>query len=63
MDKFKSGNTAPQCNATTPLNGETAEILLRYASFATAGLPPREVDRALALLARQRDNSEPIAGE
>ena len=55
MDELDSGNAAPQCNVPVQIAGEnTAELLLRYASFATAGLPTQDVDHAIAILAHQR---------
>jgi hypothetical protein len=57
MDEADTRNMAPQCNSAPRLDCETAEILLRYASFAAAGLPSRDVDHVIAILARQRDDS------
>ena len=55
MDQPGSENAASQCNAPVQIAGEnTAELLLRYASFATAGLPMQDVDHAIAILAHQR---------
>ena len=55
MNELDSENMAPQCNPPALAACEnSAEILLRFASFATAGLPARDVDRAIAILARQR---------
>jgi hypothetical protein len=62
MDKLDSEDVASQCNAPGPVVREnTAEILLRYASFATAGLPTQDVDHAIAILARQRNYVRPIS--
>lgn len=63
MNKVDPGNVGPQCNPATRLDCETAEILLRYASFATAGLPAQDVNRAVAILARRRDCTTPIGDE
>ena len=49
---------AAECNAPklAPTGrGNAVEILLRYASFATAGLPNEEIDNAVAILAGQRN--------
>ena len=64
MDELDSEGVASQCNAMVPVTREnTAEILLRYASFATAGLPTQDVDHAIAILARQRNFTLPISDE
>ena len=52
-----SRSFAAECNAPrlAPTGeGNAVEILLRYASFATAGLPNEEIDNVVAILARQR---------
>jgi len=55
MNELDSKNMAPQCNPPALDACEnSAEILLRFASFATAGLPSGDVDQAIAILARQR---------
>jgi len=57
MDEFSFPDVAQQCSAPmTTTRAGTAEFLLRYASFATAGLPLCDVDRAIAILARQRSD-------
>ena len=48
---FAEGNSA---KVTLAAEGRSAELLLRYASFATAGLPKQEIDNVIALLAGQR---------
>ena len=64
MDELDSEGVASQCSAPVPAAREnTAEILLRYASFATAGLPTQDVDHAIAILARQRNYTRPISRE
>ena len=64
MDELDSEGVASQCSAPVPVAREnTAEILLRYASFATAGLPMQDVDHAIAILARQRNYTMPISDE
>ena len=64
MDELDSEGVASQCNAPMLVAQEnTAEILLRYASFATAGLPTQDVDHAIAILARQRNYTRPISRE
>jgi hypothetical protein len=64
MDEIDSEGVASQCSAPVPVAREnTAEILLRYASFATAGLPTQDVDRAIAILARQRNYTSSISRE
>ena len=57
---------AAECNAPklAPTEvGGTVEVLLRYASFATAGLPNEEIDNAVAILARQRNRAETVADD
>ena len=49
--RFAEGNSA---KVTLAGEGRSAELLLRYASFATAGLPKQEIDNVIALLAGQR---------
>ena len=64
MDELDSEGVASQCSPPVPVAREnTAEILLRYASFATAGLPIQDVDRVISILARQRNYTRPISRE
>jgi hypothetical protein len=61
-----SRSFAAECNApklATTGGGDTVEILLRYASFATAGLPNEEIDNVVAILARQRNHAETVADD
>jgi hypothetical protein len=49
---------APQCNPPVSTACEsTAEMLIRYASFATAGLPTGDVEHAIEILTRQPNDS------
>jgi hypothetical protein len=65
MDEGPRGSAA-ECNAPTLVPtgvGGDVEILLRYASFATAGLPNEEIDNVVAILARQRNHAETVADD
>jgi hypothetical protein len=49
---------AAECNAPKLASigeGNAVELLLRYASFATAGLPNEEIDNVVTILAGQRN--------
>jgi len=60
MKELNCQSFAEECNPGKLSDGETnsAEILLRYASFATAGLPKQEIDNVIAILAGQRNHAE-----
>ena len=53
MEKSDFEIAAPQCDLTVSAGLENSlEILLRHASFATAGVPTSDVEHVLAMLLR-----------
>ena len=58
MDKSDSEIAAAQCNLPVSASREnTAEILLRYASFATTGVPMNDVEHIIAILLRPHSDA------
>ena len=57
---FAEGDAA---KVTLAAEGRSAEILLRYASFATAGLPQQEIDNVIAILAGQRNHAGTVTDD
>ena len=57
MEKSASTIGAPQFNPLESTACESmAEMLIRYASLATAGLPASDIEHVIEILARRRRN-------
>ena len=58
MEKSDSKIAAPQCNPPESVVCENAaEILLRYASLATAGLPTSDIEHVISILLRPKSDA------
>jgi hypothetical protein len=58
MKKSDSEIAAPQCNPPGSVACENAaEILLRYASLATAGLPTADIEHVISILLRPKGDA------
>jgi hypothetical protein len=58
MDKSDFEIAAAQCNPPVSVAcANAAESLLRYASFATAGLPASDIEHVIAILLRPQSDA------